>query len=201
MIIRIFTSPILYEGIMPAKKEGTEYWIGADEGAHYVLKKGFELDLAIGDFDSVSQETLDWIRTRMDNVVVHPEDKDKTDSDLAIEAALKHSPERVVVYGGIGRRIDHTYGNILFMKRGPVEFVTDHQWMKIVTPGTHRITHDYAYISFFAIEHVRNLHLDDFRFPLKGYDLSVDDPLCISNEGSGTVSFDEGLLLVIAAND
>ncbi len=201
MIVKIFINPINYTLKRWYKKEEDEYLIGVDKGAYHALKNGLDLDLVLGDFDSVSEEEYAYIKKHAKQLETFKERKDYTDSDLALQEALKKDPEKIVVYGGVGRRLDHTYGNILFLKRGPIEFVTDHQWMKVFKPGVHHIDNPFDYVSFFALETVKNLTLKGFSFELEGYYLTPDDPLCISNQGSGAVSFDEGLLLAIAADD
>ncbi len=201
MIVKIFASPINYTLDALYKEDPNEYRIGVEKGAYHALKSGVTLDLAVGDFDSVTAEEYDYILAHADRVEGHPPKKNKTDSDLAITKALERDPALVIVYGGIGRRLDHTYGNIMFLRRGNIIFMNDHAKMFMVEPGTYGITHTHDYISFFAVEPIPNLTLKGFAYPLEDYALDVDDPLCISNQGSGIVSFTEGKLLIIQASD
>ena len=201
MIVKIFVNPLSYSIDKVYQKEENELCIGVDKGAYYALQKGINLELALGDFDSVSQRELAYIKKHAKKTQTHAIRKDKTDSDLAISEALKLHPDRIEVYGGIGKRLDHTYGNLMFLKRGNIILRTDDQKAFVLEAGSYGITHDYDYISFFAIEPVKKLTLRGFSFEIKDYDLAVDDPLCISNQGEGVVSFEKGRLLVIQAND
>ncbi len=201
MIVKIFASPVDYTLDTLYRKEKNEYLIGVEKGAVHALEHGLELDLAVGDFDSVTESEKAFIRKHAKAVDTHKVHKDKSDSDLAITRALEKNPARIVMYGGVGSRLDHTYGNILFLKRGNITIMTDKVKMFILKPGTYGITHNHDYISFFAVEDVAELTLEGFLFPLDGYDLKVDDPLCISNQGQGVVSFKSGKLLVIQADD
>lgn len=79
--------------------------IAADSGADL----GFPVDLAVGDFDSVRPETLETI-ARLER---HPAEKDATDLELALEAALRLEPERILVVAGAGGRLDHLLGGLL----------------------------------------------------------------------------------------
>jgi len=81
--------------------------IAADSGAEL----GFPIDLAVGDFDSISAETL----ARMERVERHPEAKDASDLELALDAALRLEPERILVLGGAGGRLDHLLGGLLLL--------------------------------------------------------------------------------------
>jgi thiamine pyrophosphokinase len=86
--------------------EGAEV-IAADSGAEL----GVAVDLAVGDFDSITSETL----ARMPAVEPYPPEKDATDLELALEAALRASPERVLVVGSAGGRLDHLFGSLLLL--------------------------------------------------------------------------------------
>ncbi len=201
MIVKIFASPTDYSLNTLYKKAKNEYLIGVEKGAVYALKNGLKLDLALGDFDSVTKEEKSYIKTHAKKFKAHAIRKDKTDSDLAISEALALNPSRIILYGGIGSRMDHTYGNIMFLKRGNITMVNDVVKMFVLNSGTYGITHSHDYISFFAVEDVKGLTLKGFSFELNAYDLNVDDPLCISNQGQGVVSFEKGKLLVIQSDD
>ena len=58
--------------------------IAADRGADNAIALGLTVDLLVGDLDSVSEETLAACHT----VVQHPIDKDVTDLELALAAAV-----------------------------------------------------------------------------------------------------------------
>ena len=71
---------------------------------------------------------------------------------------------------------------------------------------SHRVKIDTKnYISFFALENTaKNLILQGVKYPLDGYDLAIDNSLCISNEAidaTVNVSFDSGYLLVVQSSD
>ena len=77
----------------------------------------------------------------------------------------------------------------------------DHVSMFVLRPGSYEIEPKRKYISFFALEDVKQLDLIGFKFQQRKYDLDRDDPLCVSNEGSGIVSFTKGLLLVVEQDE
>lgn len=81
--------------------------IAADSGAEL----GFRVDLAVGDFDSISSETL----ASIEQVEPYPPDKDATDLELALAAALRLEPERILVVGSAGGRLDHLVGSLLLV--------------------------------------------------------------------------------------
>jgi len=85
--------------------------VAADGGAELARQLGVSVDLAVGDFDSISAETLAAIAL----VERHPAAKDATDLELALEAALRFSPERLLVVGSAGGRLDHLFGGLLLL--------------------------------------------------------------------------------------
>lgn len=81
--------------------------IGADEGAGI----GVPVDLAVGDFDSLPETAL----AELERIERHPVDKDATDLELALDAALREQPERILVVGSAGGRLDHLFGSLLLL--------------------------------------------------------------------------------------
>lgn len=81
--------------------------IGADGGAGL----GVPVELAVGDFDSLPAEVLE----ELPRVERHPAEKDATDLELALAAALREQPERILVVGSAGGRLDHLFGSLLLL--------------------------------------------------------------------------------------
>ena len=201
MIVKIFTKPLNYSIDKIYKKDLNEYLIGVEDGAFYAHSQNLELDLVIGDFDSIDKAKLEIVEKHAKKVKQFPIKKDYTDTYLAIKEALKLDVSSIIIYGGIGERFDHSYANILLLKLGPVTIQTDREKIYLLDPGHYEIENAFENISFFALEAVRNLSLYEFSYPLDKYDLDIDDPLCISNKGSGSIRFTKGLLLVIESSE
>lgn len=197
MVVKIFTNPTNYSISNLYKKNSQEILIGVENGAYYALENDLILDLVIGDFDSIDRTRKEIVMKQAKKVIEHPIKKDYTDTYLALKEALKYDPDEIVIYGGIGERFDHSYANILLLKLGRVSLVNDTHKIYVLDPGHYIIKNAYKTISFFALEDVTGLKLSGFLYDLDNYDLAMDDPLCISNEGSGEVTFNEGLLLVV----
>ena len=197
MVVKIFTNPINYTLENLYEKEDEEILIGVEDGAFHALKHNLNLDLVIGDFDSLDEMKQKVLFHKVKNIIKYPMKKDYTDTYLALKEALKYNPDLVIIYGGIGERFDHTYANLLLLKLGRIVCLTNTQKIYVLDPGEYDIKNHFKTISFFALEDVETLTLKGFLYDLKGYDLAIDDPLCISNEGSGKLSFSAGLLLVV----
>jgi len=89
--------------------------IAADGGVDRALALGLHVDLAIGDFDSVSAAGLAAAEAAGARVERHPPAKDATDLELALDAAIALQPARIVVVGSGGGRLDHLLGSMLLL--------------------------------------------------------------------------------------
>jgi thiamine pyrophosphokinase len=85
--------------------------IAADGGAELARHLGLEVDLVVGDLDSVSAGTL----AEVAQVEGYAMEKDATDLELALTAALRLEPERILVLGSAGGRLDHLFGSLLIL--------------------------------------------------------------------------------------
>jgi len=193
------------------------YVVGVDRGALKLIEKNIDFNTAIGDFDSVSEFDRQLIEEKAELVIKLPVDKDVTDCEAAVEHVVEVGYRQIYLYGATGVRFDHQFATIGLMlkyaKRGIQIYMVDKKnKISVLAPWTHNIQRDAniqldikEYISFFALENtVKNLTLQDVKYPLKGYDLSVDDSLCVSNEALQPlirVSFDSGYLLVVQSSD
>jgi thiamine pyrophosphokinase len=89
--------------------------IAADSGVDHALASGLRVDVAIGDFDSVSAVGLDAVIAAGARVERHPAAKDHTDLELALDEALAAGGRDVIVLGGDGGRRDHLFANFLVL--------------------------------------------------------------------------------------
>lgn len=88
------------------------YVIAADSGIRHAAPLGLTVDLWIGDFDSVSLE-LEAANINVPRATYSP-DKDKTDGELAVDAALEMGADHLVLVGSLGgQRADHALLNAL----------------------------------------------------------------------------------------
>jgi thiamine pyrophosphokinase len=89
--------------------------IAADSGVDHAHAMGLHVDVAIGDFDSVSAEGLARAEAEGARVDRHPAAKDKTDLELALDEAMRLDATAIVVLGVGGGRLDHLLANLLLM--------------------------------------------------------------------------------------
>lgn len=88
------------------------YLIAADSGLDHALSLGFDVDIVIGDMDSVGEQSLGITQAHIER---HSPDKDATDLDLALQHAVALEPDRILLIGGQGGRFDHLIGVITLL--------------------------------------------------------------------------------------
>lgn len=96
-----------------------DLFIGVDRGSLFLIEQGICPDLAVGDFDSVSEKELALICSQSKEVLQAQPEKDDTDLELAVKAAFARYPQaQVTIFGAFGGRLDHTLANI-FLPSNP----------------------------------------------------------------------------------
>lgn len=87
--------------------------IAADSGLSLALALGHHVDVVVGDLDSVDPAEVERAVAAGATVERHDPDKDRTDLELALAAAVTCGARKVHVAGGAGGRLDHTLANAL----------------------------------------------------------------------------------------
>lgn len=90
-----------------------DLFIGVDRGSLLLIEQGICPDLAVGDFDSVSEKELALIYSQSKEVLQAQSEKDDTDLELAVKAVFARYPQaQLTIFGAFGGRLDHTLANI-----------------------------------------------------------------------------------------
>jgi len=79
-----------------------DFVMAVDGGFAHLQAIDFAPDYVMGDFDSLGYVPVGA------NVEVHPAHKDKSDLELALDYVAERAYGRVVIYGALGGRLDHT---------------------------------------------------------------------------------------------
>ena len=87
--------------------------VAADSGVDRALALGLHVEIAIGDFDSVTAAGLETARAAGARIERHRAEKDATDLELALDAAVALGPRRILVLGSDCGRLDHLLSMLL----------------------------------------------------------------------------------------
>jgi len=89
--------------------------IAADGGAAIARRLGLEPQAVVGDMDSIPPQLRTRLEKRDCQFVSHSPRKDETDTELAIQYALDHGAQEIVLLGAVGDRLDHTLANVFLL--------------------------------------------------------------------------------------
>ena len=157
--------------------------VAADGGADAALALGHVPDLAIGDFDSISDAARDRLGPAR---LIHVAEQDSTD----FAKALRHiRADFVIAVGFSGRRLDHTLAALNVMVRHPqprcvmlaaedIVFLAPHELALPLTAGTR--------LSLFPMGPARGTSTG-LRWPIDGISFAPDARIGTSNEATGPV--------------
>jgi thiamine pyrophosphokinase len=89
--------------------------VAADSGVDFAYEMGWRVDVAIGDFDSITSEGLARATAEGARIERRPAAKDQTDLELALDEALRLGASDMIVLGVGGGRLDHLLANLLVL--------------------------------------------------------------------------------------
>ena len=178
------------------------YVIGVDKGAIFLYQHNVKMNLAVGDFDSISNEELDIIRASTKVIKLNPI-KDDSDTEHAIKLVKDY--DEILILGAIqGRRVEHFYSILLYLELNKNIVLKDNNSLIYYRENSFKVAkNDYKFISFFSLDDNTTITLNGFKYNLNKYNLKRLDPLCLSNEKQADeVNVElEGKLLVIETKD
>ena len=180
--------------------------IAADGGYATAGLLGVEVDLLIGDLDSVTADALEAARAAGTRIEQHPVDKDRTDLALALDAVVAAGPAEVVLVGGHGGRLDHLLANVGLLAApayAPLRLTALLGEAVVTVVSDHAILEGRAgeLVSLLAMHGpAHGVSTSGLRFPLERATLPVGSSLGVSNRFTGphaTVTVTDGILVAV----
>ena len=189
-----------------------DIYLGVDGGCLKLLEQGLPIDIAVGDFDSVSEVDLRKIQAQAKQVVQSVPEKNDTDLELALKTVFEDYPDAAVtVYGAFGGRLDHFLSNI-FLPTDPdlapymeqIQLVDGQNRLIYRPAGCHEIQPDPAmsYVGFMPVGQ-GDLEITGAKYPLHqenyflkamyGSNEFLDQPI--------QLSLDRGYLVIVYSKD
>lgn len=193
----------------------TCHFVGVDLGAKRFLEMERVMDLAIGDFDSITESDYLKITQQTKNVIRLNPKKDETDMEAALDDVIQRYPNATYhLFGALGGRLDHTMSNLWLAYQSKyrevitqIRLVNETNHLQFLTPGPFEMDQimGMKYLSFISLTPVKQLVLENVEYPLQGVDYATPLAL-ISNEflpGQSQMrgQFTSGLIAAIQARD
>jgi thiamine pyrophosphokinase len=200
--------PLGSDAWLAAQAKRADVVIAADGGATRLGSAGRRPDLVVGDLDSLAADAKKELERAGVAFEIHPDEKELTDAELALDAAVKRGADEIVVVGAFaGARLDHMVGNLLLLAHEDfaaidVSLVTERATFRaLLGPGILELEGapgDWVTLEPLS-EVARGVATDGLRYPLRHEELVRGSTRGVSNELTerrGSVEVGDGLLLV-----
>lgn len=178
----------------------SDYIICADGGYKHAIECGIKPDILVGDFDSVNEPEDFLMKIKL------KAEKDETDTMYALKMAFSKKPASIIIYGGIGDRLDHSYANICLLnsclEHEINAFVTDGKTKAYLTDNKLSLNEPIGTtVSIYSFSDVSlNVSIDGFKYPLKNAILSKFNIIGTSNlttSKKAEITVEDGILMII----
>ncbi len=179
--------------------------IAANGGVNACIKADIKIDVAIGDFDSASQENIKKLKQNKVKLIKHPADKDKIDLELAIRYAVDNNADQILIYGALGKRADMTIANItaasVFGINKKIKIIDNNQEITFIFPNqkTEYTGNDKDIISLIPLSYeVCGITTAGLQYQLQNETLNFGSTKGVSNrfiENKAVINTKSGILL------
>lgn len=208
---------ILANGAPPSKAlllreaQRADLIVCSDGAAEYADAHGIRAHMLVGDFDSLgalraAELAEKWKARRVE----FPTKKDKSDTQLAAEAALMENCDHLTFLGALGGRFDHALMNaqlLIFCKQNGAEGVIMDDQNEIYATCTHRFVEGEVgdYLSVLPMGINTKVHsTGGLEYPMYDRDLYLGDSYSLSNKFTETrayVELSHGWALLVRSRD
>ena len=180
--------------------------IAADGGLDHARALGLDVAVAVGDFDSASEEAVAAAEASGVRVVRHPAEKDATDLELALEEALALAPDRILVLASSSGRLDHLLSLLLALASARfagarIDAVVGDAWVHVVRGERAFEGETGELVSLLALHGpAEAVWTEGLAYELRGETLEPGSSRGVSNvltTGRATVSVARGVLVAI----
>lgn len=182
--------------------------IAADQGYGNAKALGVKPSILLGDFDSLERSSFDEDGVEIMTV---PAEKDFTDTQMAVDVAVKRGATELVIIGGLGGRLDHTLSNLAILEdmhsKGIRVTINDgyNRVRYIKNDGIIILRSKYKYISLLAKgDKVKGVSIEGCKYPLNNATLTERYQYAVSNEIVGNctlINVKKGALLIVESRD
>lgn len=180
------------------------YIICADSGYRKCNLLKITPGLIIGDFDSSPKPNINC------EIIELKVRKDDTDTFHSVKEAIDRGYNDIVILGGIGSRIDHTYSNILsvnfcFERNIKCALINEKNMITVVSGKTVIKKGEYEHFSLFALfEKCTGLSISGSQYDLDNVELDPFSQLTQSNafkKDEVKIEIKSGKIILILSND
>jgi len=199
----------------PVSKEDVDFYrtirpqngdaiICADGGYDNALLFGMLPSVVIGDMDSINSSIIKGTK-----IIKYPKDKDKTDTELAVDYAIENSTNEIVILGNIGGRLSHSIANIMLLryiinKSKEIEamLLSAKERICLLKNGETNIAKgDSKFLSILPLTSCKGVSILQTKYEVKDADVEIGSTYLVSNEFTALnakIKIEAGEALIIA---
>lgn len=201
----IYTGGTVDPSGITERPKGDDLIIAADSGYRNAKELGITPMLLLGDFDSIGELPPEIERMQV------PSEKDFTDTQLAVDTAIKKGADEIVIIGGLAGRLDHTLSNLAIL-----EDLNEKHIHAILTDGRNRVRYlhststliarsSFRYLSLLTLsEKAKGVSVEGCKYPLQNATLNRNFQYAVSNEITGNcalISVRKGGIYIVESKD
>ncbi len=203
----IYTGGRIFADNITEHPKGDDLIIAADGGLENAKALGARPDILLGDFDSIAADKA----PKDTEILQVPAEKDFTDTQLAVDTAIKKEATEIIIIGGLDGRLDHTLSNLAILEDMSAKRIHAH-----IANGQNRVRYlnststliprsGYKYLSLLCLsEKAKGVSVEGCKYPLKNATLTRSFQYAVSNEIVGNcalISVRKGGIYVIESKD
>ena len=168
--------------------------ICADGGANTAIKYNYVPDYIIGDLDSINPVTYDYFFDKCQIIQINRQND--TDVEKCLKFAIKKKYEQVILLGGTGDRLDHSFCNLgivlKFYNKININVIHSDSFLTAYNGKIEIKTIIGEIISIYGFDEKTKITSRGLKYPLKNISLPFG-----KNESTSNVALDNNVLLKI----
>ncbi|NPV50455.1 MAG: thiamine diphosphokinase [Candidatus Methanofastidiosum sp.] len=180
--------------------------LASDGGYKTASKMGLDVDVLLGDFDSITIEELKEAQEKGIKTISFPTDKDKTDGELALDYAISQNSKEITILGSFKEELDHALGNLfLLFKADKIginsRLLTQKYEIELIKYNKEYLGKKGHELSLIPVsETVEGLNIEGSKYNLKDVKVEMGQTLTLRNiiiDNKAKVYFKKGKVLSI----
>lgn len=182
-----------------------------DGAANWVKNIGIDINVLLGDMDSINDEALKFYEDNSIEVIKLPTEKDMTDTQYAADLAVDKGASEITFIGAMGSRFDHTLANLhvlqrLFKRGIQAKILDDKNTICVVGEGENKIFGTKGQcVSILPVGNSVFINRTyGLYYPIKNRALYIEEPLGVSNvfvENEAILDVKTGEAFIIISKD
>jgi thiamine pyrophosphokinase len=167
-------------------------------------------NIILGDLDSSHKEVIEFYKKKNVPIKIFPPEKDKTDTQIALEYAIDQGMSQIFIVGALGSRMDHSLANVhllhFALKKGvDAWIINENNRICLIDKQIDLYKKNGEIVSLLPFtSEVTGVNTQGLYYPLKDGIFKIGEPYGVSNQiinTQGSVSIKSGILIVIQASE